>query len=161
MEELLKELAEAKQKIAEIEKKIEEKQAETGRWKPEVGDRYWFINSYGQAAHEIWNNNRIDNDRYEIGNLFKTKAEANSAIEKLKVIAKLKEYAEPKNRAWDGSNLHYFICYNHTPFNEVGIVCTNCVKRNEIYFETKEKAQQAIDAVGEQRIAKFYLEVEE
>jgi len=36
MEELLKELAEAIQKIADIEKKIEEKKAETGRWKPKI-----------------------------------------------------------------------------------------------------------------------------
>jgi hypothetical protein len=160
MEELLKELEEVKQKIADIEKKIEEKKMETGRWKPEEGDTYWFVTLYGQAAHDIWDNELIDNKRYEIGDLFKTKEEAEFAIEKLKVIAELKEYEEPKDREWDGVNLHYYFYYN-CGMKEIGIACNYSFKSEHIYFESKEKAEQAIDSIDEKRIKKYYLEVQE
>ena len=158
MEELSKELEEVKQKIADIEKKIEEKKVETGRWKPEEGDGYWFINSYGQTTHEIWTNNRIDKERYEIGNLFKIKKKCEFVVEKLKVIAELREYEE-LNREWNEMNFHYHIYYNYSK-EKVDIGCAQIVKQNEIYFESREIARQVIDAVGENRIKKYYLGVE-
>lgn len=160
MEELLKELEEAKQKIAEIEKKIEEKKAETGRWKLQEGDIYWFINDTGQAIKDRWTNHPYDRGRYAIGNCYQTKEECEFAIEKLKVIAELKEYEEPKNSVWDEKSVHYYIYYNYF-IEKVDIGWVQMAKQNEIYFESREKVQQALDAVGEQRIKKYYLEVEE
>lgn len=160
MEELLKELEEAKQKIAEIEKKIEEKKVETGRWKPKEKEGYCFINSCGQVTYDVWSNHCVDNKRYDIGNLFKTGEECEFVAEKLKVIAELKEYEEPKNREWDGENVHYHIYYNYS-IERVDIGWAKMAKQNEIYFESKEKARQAIDVVGKDKIKKFYLEVEE
>lgn len=158
MEELLKELEEAKAKIAEIEKKIEEKKSETGRWKPEEGDKYWFINDIGDIYKSEWNNVNIDKERYSIGNYYRTKEEANFAIEKLKVIAELKEFAEPKDRKWDGIISHYFFCYDYD--EEEIAISYNCYWKGTIYFESEEKAQQAIDAVGEERVAKYLLGVD-
>lgn len=160
MEELLKELEEAKQKIADIEKKIEEKKVETGRWKPKEKEGYCFINSCGQVTYDVWSNHCVDNKRYNIGNLFKTEAEATFAIEKLKVIAELKEYEEPKSRAWDGIISHYFIYYDYNR-EKIAITYNDYYKGGGIYFESEEKARQAIDAIGEDRIKKYYLEVEE
>lgn len=159
MEELLKELAEIKAKVAGIEKKIEEKKAETGRWKPEEGDKYWFINDIGDICKSAWDNVNIDRKRYLIGNCYQTEEECKFAIEKLKVITELKEYAEPKNREWDGENIHYYIYYSYD-VEKVNIGWAKIAKQNEIYFESREKARQAIDAVGKQRIAKFYLGVD-
>lgn len=160
MEELLKELEELKQKIAEIEKKIKEKKAETGRWKPEEGDKYWFMDDTGRVYNNGWDNDCYDEERYPIGNCYKTKEEAEFVAEKLKVIAELKEYEEPKNRAWDGANLHYYFYYDYV-MKEIGITCNYRFKSEHIYFESEEKARQAIDAVGENRIKKYYLGVEE
>lgn len=160
MEELLKELAEAEQKIAEIEKKIEEKKAETGRWKPKEGEAYWSIDSCGQVMYDIWHNYLIDSMRYKIDNCYKTEEEAEFVAEKLKVIAELKEFAEPKNRVWDGMNYHYYFSFDYQT-NKVVLDVNWQTKRSHIYFESKAKARQAINAVGEKRIKKYYLEVEE
>ena len=167
MEELLKELEEIKQKlvenkekIAEIEKKIEEKKVETGRWKPEKGDEYWYLNGHGSPLRSIWGDNFQDVERYAISNYYQTKEECKFIKEKLKVIAELKEYAEPKNRAWGWGNIHYFLYYDCT-MKEVDISCGQIFKRSEIYFESEKKAKQAIDVVGEDRIKKYYLGVEE
>jgi hypothetical protein len=167
MEELLKELEETKQKIAEIGKKIEDienkiakKKVETGRWKPEEGDTYWFINDIGDICKSTWDNVNTDRKRYLIGNCYQTKEECEFAREKLKVIAELKAYKEPKSRVWDGRNVHYHIYYNCN-MEKVDIGGVQVVKQNEIYFESREKAQQAIDAIGEDRVKKYFLEVEE
>lgn len=159
MEELLKELEEAKAKIAEIEKKIEEKKAKTGRWKPEEGDKYWHLNGHGIPLCSICDDNIQDVKRYAISNCFKTKEECEFAKEKLKVIAELKDFAEPKNRAWNG-NFHYFIYYNYT-IDELMVGANQFTREGVLYFESKEKAQQAINAIGEDRIKKYYLGVEE
>lgn len=105
MEDLRKELEEAKAKIEEIEKKLTQK--ESGVWKPEYGQKYWLITDDGEV---VWNNySNSQNTRYLMGNCFKTEDEAKFALEKLKVIAELKRFAEPKDRVWDGDNNHYFI----------------------------------------------------
>lgn len=160
MEELLKELEELKQKIADMEKKIEEKKVETGRWKPQEGDTYWFVDNNGCICNSMWDNDGIDKGRYAIGNCYQTKEECKFVKEKLKVIAELKEHEESKNRAWNMKNIHFHIYYDYTK-KEVNIGYAIFIKRNGIYFESKEKARQAIDAVGEERVKRFYLEVEE
>ena len=166
MEELLKELDEIKQKMAkigkkivEIEKKIEE-EGKNEKWKPQKGNIYWFISNSGCVSESRWDNDCIDRGRYLIGNYYQTKEECEFAREKLKVIAELKKFEEPKNRAWGWGNIHYFLYYDCT-MKEVDISCGQIFKRSEIYFESEKKAKQAIDVVGEDRIKKYYLGVEE
>ena len=169
MEELLKELDEIKQKMAnigkkivEIEKKIEEeeKNEKSRRWKPQKDDIYWFVSNSGCVGKSKWDNDGIDRERYLIGNYYRTEEECRFIREKLKVIAELKEFAEPKDRAWNGENHHYFFYYN-CPAKRVDVSHNDdCMCRN-IYFESVKKAQQALDTVGEERIKKYYLEVEE
>lgn len=53
---------------------IEEKQQE-GRWKPKVGERYWYISGEGVFL-SIWHNHPVDNRCYLSKNVFKTEQEA-------------------------------------------------------------------------------------
>ena len=162
MEELLKELEEIKKKIMEIEKKVEKKQEKekNERWKPQKGDIYWFISDVGCICNSKWDNDYIDRERYLTSNYYRTKEECEFTKEKLKVIAELKEFEEPKYREWNEVNIHYHIYYNY-PIEKVDIGWAKVAKQNEIYFESADKAKQVIDAVGNDRIKKYYLEVEE
>jgi len=167
MEELLKELEELKQKnidivkkIADIEKKIEKKKDKTGRWKPEYGEVYWRLETDSTIARDRWNDHNVDYFRYSIGNCFKTEEDAEFIKEKLKVIAELKEFEESKYREWDGKNEHYFFYYEYVT-KEIHMSYNSDCKSKKIYFESKEKARQAIVSIGEDRIKKYYLEVEE
>lgn len=158
MEDLRKELEEAKAKIEEIEKKLAQK--ESGVWKPENGDEYWFVMDEGIVAWNNYSNSHNHNIRYLMGNCFKTKQEAKFYYEKLKVIAELKRYEEPNDSAWDEANNHYFIYYD-TLDGKIEIGFRTTTKLPTIHFESKVKAQEAIEAVGQDRIKKYYLEVEE
>lgn len=162
MEDLRKELEEAKAKIAEIEKKIKEKQEEekAGRWKPDSGEYYYYVSGCGEVQRSTFKElNSWDIECFEFGNCFETEEEAKFILEKLKVIAELKKYAEPKDRVWDGNNNHYFIYYDVID-GKIEINFRTIIKLPTIHFESEVKAKEAIEAVGEDRIKKYYLEVE-
>ena len=162
MEELLKELEEAKAKIAEIEEKIKEKQEEekAGRWKPENGEYYYYVSGCGEVQRSTFKElNSWDIECFKFGNCFETEDEAKFALEKLKVIAELKRFAEPKDRKWDNFNKHFFIIYGFCD-EKISVHSYITEKKKDIYFESREKALEAIKAVGEERLKKYYFEVE-
>jgi hypothetical protein len=59
---------------------------EPQRWKPEEGESYWWLSveKVVQAWTGNWRNHRDDRLRWELGNCFKIKAEAERAGDKLK-----------------------------------------------------------------------------
>jgi hypothetical protein len=54
--------------------------------------------------------------------------------------------------------LEIYYRYN---YNVVEIGHVNSCKSDEVYFKSEEDAKVCIEAVGEDRIRKYYLEVEE
>ena len=71
----------------------------TNDWEdaPEEPKEYWFIDEYGMVQQEIdyyydENKSAVHDKRLEVGNYFQTKEEAEKAVEKLKAMAKLKEF---------------------------------------------------------------------
>lgn len=126
------------------------------------GDRYFSLSASGVIQRETWSNDGIDFNRERIGNAFLTVEDALFARERLKVIAELKKYAkEFSNEEWMNQNIgkHYII------FDFINRMitfdCSYCWKGNEIDFESEEKAREAIEAVGEDRVKKYYLGVKE
>ena len=140
---------------------------ESKAWKPKDNKTYYYMASDGDTSDAYWNNNsKIDNDRYAIGNCFPTKEKAKFAVERLKVIAELKRFAQENNEKeidWrDYRQCKYFIyCEFHDNAEYIDIGCVKECKNNDIYFTSEEIAQQAIYTIGEDRIKKYYLEVED
>lgn len=127
-----------------------------------VGDRYYCLDAIGEAFQSIWYDEKKDKNRLSIGNVFLTKEDAEFAIERLKVIAELKKYAkEFSDEEWKNCNLEkYCIRYDYR-FCIVDVTVSLSLKGTELYFESEEKAEEAIKAVGEDRIKKYYLGVKE
>lgn len=129
------------------------------------GDVYYYIDDYGDVIKTYitcWNKGElygIDKSRLISNNMFKTESEAKFKRERDTVIYELSKFAEPKDAVWNGTESHCLITWD---FWEGGIsvksICT--YKGNDIYFSTKEDAEKAIQAVGEERIKRFYLGVE-
>lgn len=135
-------------------------------WKPEENEKYYYLYSYGKIEEDTWDNANADRIRYEIGNCFKTREEAKFAIERLKVIADLKRFALEHNGEeidWrKNEQTKYCLCFEHD-VNRVGINSFYIVQHSseQIYFTSETTAQQAIKEIGEERIKKYYFEVEE
>ena len=57
----------------------------TKRWKPELGNAYWSVSGYrADTLYFIWYGNGTDVGLYKIGNVFKTKRQAQQAAKAVK-----------------------------------------------------------------------------
>ena len=83
---------EEKEKLIEIVNKINEKYGIPKRWRAEKGEKYYFLNTESEIRN-IWEDKtKEDETRYNLGNYFKTKEEAEKVKEELdKFWAKVKE----------------------------------------------------------------------
>ena len=132
-------------------------------WKPECDKNYWIINGF-RVVNSCWDNDNVDYRRYEIGNCFKTEKDAEFALEKLKVEAELRRFAEENNECeidWtDRKQNKWLICYNYDSKNfDTGYDDT--LRTHYIYFSSKEIAKQAIKHIGEERLKKYYFRIED
>lgn len=126
------------------------------------GDRFLFLTNSGTIMTGIWHNDGIDHNRLRFGNVFLTEEDAKFASERLKVITELKKYAkEFSDEEWMNKDLpKYFIGFEYK-FGGFSCYIANLRRGSEIYFESIQKANEAIEAVGEDRIKKYYLGVKE
>ena len=126
---------------------------------PQDGDGYWYIDDYGYILNEKWDGIDFEEFRLEIGNVFKTKEQAEFAVEKLKVEVELRKFSRPFER---GVNNHSLLLEIYNNRNRLDIGVSNCYQaQGAIYFESEEKAQKAIESVGEERIKKYIFGVED
>ena len=136
---------------------IKEQQKE---W-PKDGDEFYYISATGNIPGDYYYaGGNISNNILSIGNCFKTKEEAKFEVERLKVLAEMKKFAEPYDRDWDGYNDHYMICIDMNN-KDIFYSCNNTNKTGGIYFESKEKAMECVNAIGADRIKKYFLRVED
>lgn len=121
---------------------------------PQEGDRYFFVHDNGEVVFAVMSkyNNRATLERKTIGNVFKTKEDAEFMAERLKVIAELKKFGKPFERRED----NYYLTYD-LDFKIIRIFNSVATKRRDIYFESAEKVKEVIKTVGEDRIKKYYL----
>lgn len=134
-------------------------------WEPSLGDLYYYINSNGDIKFSYYNTRSIDKRRIcNIGNYFKTDEEADHMVEKLKVIKELRDFALEHNDEeidWvDNEQDKWEISYKDS---NVEPICNNYYRAQafNIYFASKEIAQEAIKKIGEDRIKKYYFDIED
>lgn len=122
------------------------------------GDGYFYLFNTGTIENAVWSCHQIDYDRLLVGNVFLTEEDAKFAYERLWVIAELKKYAkEFSDEEWDDCTLSKYSIRYDFRICRVGVVMSFSVTGTELYFESEEKAQEAIKAVGEERVKKYYL----
>ena len=141
--------------IDEFDKRVEALKVDEQEF-PQDGDGYWYIDDYGYILNEKWDGIDFEEFRLEIGNVFKTKEQAEFAVEKLKVEAELRKYSTPFKE--DENNCFIQINSSH---NNIVIDNDECYQtQGTIYYETRKEALLAIDTVGEDRIKKYIFGVE-
>ena len=149
---LQEELKALKQRIAELEEQDKDQ-----REFPQDGDEYHYIEATMCVEWEQWDESWFDLRVQEIGNIFKTKEQAEFAVEKLKVEAELRKfsteyqpYAEIYNIVFHNNSKKVITVTGNQTFQDI-----------TFYFESEEKAKEAIETVGEERIKKYIFGVED
>ena len=132
-------------------------------WKPKKDERYYYILSHGVGWCLCLNGNG-DNNRYAIGNCFKTKEEAENAAERLKIRAELQRFADEHNdKSIDWKNRNTAKWYIRFNYDDEIVECSpvRTVRDTfQIYFSSEEVARAAVQSVGEDRIKKYLFGVE-
>ena len=149
---LQEELKALKERIAELEEQAKEEQEF-----PQLGDTYWYLGDTGEILYENWDNVSFEEDRLGIGNVFKTEDEAKFAKKKLKVEAELRKFSRP----FLCGKFNYYLFFNIESDSLDTQFTSYCPPQGAIYFESEEKAQQAIKSAGEDRIKKYIFGVGE
>lgn len=138
-------------------------------WKPKKGDKYYYISNTGfifYCAYNEDNEEFIDKANISMGNCFKTEEEAKHIVEKLKVIHELQKFAYENNEKeidWNGAKQYkHFLRYD-VDDKEIYIDSSIYYKSEpfNIYFTSFDIAKKAIKAIGEDRIKKYYFDIEE
>ena len=119
---------------------------ESTRWKPEMSQKYYRVGSDGFVYDDTWvNDSVIDNSRFEIGNCFQTKEEAERVVEYLKALAVVRGDATKK---FVKGERNWFVFYNATAdYLDFGYDYSDI--RNGVFglplFATEEDAQRSIE----------------
>lgn len=138
---------------------------EPKRWKPNPGERYWYIPHCSDIMSTSWSNYcDLDADLFAMGNCFKTETDAEFALEKHLVYQELKQFADENNDPidWNNQRSHkYSIAYSHEETKRLYITCWSTYQfMGCVWFSSMELAEQAIQKVGEDRIKKYLFGVE-
>jgi hypothetical protein len=144
--------------IAEDWKIYEEKP--TRIWKPEFGEKYYYITTRGDVAYNTFNNS-LDEYRLSFRNVFKTAEEARKMVEKLKIINKLRELSNGDFYR-NCTEVKYVIWYD-SACKEIKINTHEYIRELpfSIYFATKKDAEKAVLTIGEDNLKKYYFDVED
>ena len=118
------------------------------RWRGGRSDSYYFIDDEGAIRHEIDTNDGMDNYRYNIGNYFKTEAEAESYKKYLTARQVLLDDAEGGKCIEYGKNWHAYydtITKTYHPVHSISYFYPGI-----IYFRTEEALEKSLKEHEEQ-----------
>ena len=131
------------------------------RWKPEMHQIYRYINSDSYVYGNSWADDYFDNGRFEIGNCFQTKEEAERVVEYLKAIATVRGDATSK---FVKGERNWYVYYD-TNLNSINSSISCTMLDNGIfglpYFATIEDAQRSIEQHRNEWLTIFGVKEEE
>lgn len=163
LEELKQELMETKNKCAEIEKKINELEKQTSevRWRAKGNEVYYYFHSDGEIVNACDYCDKRVTDRYNLGNYFRTKEEAEKVAEKMKIYNRLKDLALRLNAGkefdWeDGGQTKYSIYYDN--YNNIfrDKWCALHKEIGQIYCLDENFLEEAKKEIGEENLKKLF-----
>ena len=139
--------------IEEFEKRLKEVKDKYEKIKPKLGytETYWYIHHDGRVFSDFWSDTQPEHNIFAIGNVFKTKEEAEFEVERRKVLHELKQLGrpfEPLSENWCiYINEHGQIDYYSEDENQY--------LYGDYYFNSKEEAIRAVEQIGEDRIHEY------
>ena len=140
--QLEKEKAEFQKKLDEL-KKTEADEAPEDVW-PKDGDEYWRITNMGNYWCETWHSASVDKWYAEIGNIFRTKEDAEAAVQRLKDLATVRPDAKGFVPDWSDADQAKYSIYYSQHLSHLAVNISWSEQATVLYFETKEDASNSI-----------------
>ena len=126
-------------------------------WKMKIpfedGDEYFALNHRGSIIETTWNNHCVDEERFELGNVFLTREAAELEAKRRNLLTRFRAFRNECNEDWkpDWSNSDEKWEIDYTE-EEVKALWTGCVNSFSTfgYFKNKEDAERAIELFGDE-----------
>ena len=157
----MEDLKELEKNYEELGKEIERLKSFQNIGRAERGNRYFFVDSYGNECNDRDYANKQDDFRYDTGNYFLTIQELSDNIEKSKIRAKLERLAIKLNGGrkinWNDTNTSkYKIVFdfdNYCLYQESN--CCQCIQ-GAIYCTNINFLEEAKKEIGEADLKKLF-----
>lgn len=154
IEKLEAAIAAANEKLAEL--KAQAKAEADDSW-PQVGDTYFFIDGDGDVLDSQWDSDLRDASRMNIGNVFRTVAEAEHEIDRRKVLTELRRLAR---ESWGSGKADWrntcqdkwYLYFGHRDGTWNAGRYTSVQDQGSVYFATEQAALAAIETIGADRL---------
>jgi len=112
------------------------------RWKPELGEKYWYIHNYEHVCSFTHNDSQFDEDRIKVGNCFRTESEAIAARERVKKALSETTPSDNKFAIFEGKVVEV-IKYGGKPAYIMGFDPLPPITAPPL-FATREEAEKAL-----------------
>ena len=147
----------------QLDELIKERENKGKPWKPEKGEYYWFVGSWGDVSCDDWRGSSEDIFYLKSNNVFKTKGEAEAKLDYLNAVIAVNAKIRELNDGWTPDWMDYSQSKNNIRYNyDVSeFFITSHWQETEFsilnFIKSKELAEQVIkECAKELEIIKNY-----
>ena len=145
---------------------IQTSKKEEDTWKMKcpykLGNKTWFIYSYGNVDCSFWLDNSEDNDRFKSGNIFPTKEAAELEAKRRKLLTRFRAFRDECNGDWkvdwNTNDAKWSISKNEDGLSDVCTISLD-IFATFGYFKNQEDALKAIELFGDE-IKELFVDYE-
>ena len=113
-------------------------------WKPKIGEKYFYIDEYGNVEREIWDNDGVDNEIMAMGFVRLTSEEATEARDRRLAEVRLRQTSDFKPD-FENGNGGWLVFYNYK-HRKLDTVPDFSIDSGEpVRYETIEDAKKSIE----------------
>ena len=160
---LARKISDSQKKLKKLNEDLErlnEEETRANEW-PKVGDAYWSITVDGDVTWQHCYDTEFSAACLSIGNCFRTREEAEFAIERLKVQRDMQKFAfEPDWNDYIQKKFHIYYDYRDCSL-KIDYLLFYTHGLGDLVFESKERAIKCVAAIGEERLKKYYFGIKE
>ena len=142
----------------EFFKEIQEEPTDSIHWKPQPGDRYWFVDYWGTVTCTKWGNTIADSYNFDSGNTYRTEEKCKKDRNRKLAEVRLRRTStfEPD---FENDNGGWVVCRYHGSKELDCIRTYRCDSGEPVHYKTKEEAEKSIKE--NERDWKIYFGIEE
>ena len=150
-------------KLKSLYEKLKVEVAEEFEYPFKEKEKYWSVNTFGEVDSFTWIQNGFDTTRYNQGNAFKTKQEAERERDRRALLTRFRQFRDKCNGDWkldfeDGNSGKHYISLNHTT-NMLRIIFSYNLEDFNLfgYFRKESDAARAVELFGDE-IKRLWVE---
>lgn len=144
----------------EFFKEIQEEPTDSIHWKPEYGEEYWIVNSYGVIVKRIWSDSIEDLNMYKLGIVHPTEEECEKAHNRKLAEVRLRRTStfEPN---FENRNGGWIVVYEYAHYKLLARSIRIEDAGEPVRYATREDAEKSIKENEEDWKIYFGIEEEE